>query len=193
MSASVPVPTGPRTVRWQPRDLAERLDEVLLVYSAAMGYSRDVVEARRGFVAAHTHRRGFRAVATLDDANRLVGFGYGYTSRPGQWWHDQVRAGLDPDTYHAWMADCFELVELHVLPDHHGGGLGWAQLSALLDGVENATVVLSTPETKPEGTSRAWRLYRRADFRDVLRRHRFPGDERPFAVLGRALPFTAHR
>ena len=37
-------------------------------------------------------------------------------------------------------------------------------------------------------TTRAWRLYRRVGFVDVLRNYRFNGDPRPFAVLGRPLP-----
>ncbi|MER2206304.1 MAG: GNAT family N-acetyltransferase, partial [Rhodococcus sp. (in: high G+C Gram-positive bacteria)] len=49
------------------------------------------------------------------------------------------------------------------------------------------SVLLSTPEVYDED-NRAWRLYRRLGFRDVLRRFRFAGDNRPFAVLGRGLP-----
>ena len=41
-------------------------------------------------------------------------------------------------------------------------------------------MLLSTPEAD-EQTSRAWRLYRRFGFVDVLRDFHFPGDERPFA------------
>lgn len=174
-------------VHWAPEDLTTRLSEVLAVYGEAMGYPTDLVEARRGYVTAHVHRPGFRAVATLADDDRLLGFGYGYLTTPGQWWHEQVRAGLDPESYRAWMQDCFELVELHVRPDAQGGGLGRCQLTALLDGASERTVLLSTPEA-PEYTSRAWRLYRRCGFIDVLRHFRFPGDERLFAVLGRSLP-----
>jgi ribosomal protein S18 acetylase RimI-like enzyme len=49
-------------------------------------------------------------------------------------------------------------------------------------------VLLSTPEYGPHTPGRAWRLYRRMGFNDVLREHRFTGDARPFAVLGRELP-----
>jgi hypothetical protein len=49
------------------------------------------------------------------------------------------------------------------------------------------TTLLSTPEAD-EQKSRAWRLYRRFDFVDVLRDFHFPGDDRAFAILGRALP-----
>ena len=48
-------------------------------------------------------------------------------------------------------------------------------------------MLLSTPE----GENRAWRLYRRLGFTDVLRNYRFTGDPRPFGVLGRDLPLTS--
>jgi GNAT superfamily N-acetyltransferase len=180
-------PAAMTLVHWAPEDLLARIDAVLTVYAEAMDYPPDLVAARRGFVAAHTHYRGFRAVASLDNDDRLLGFGYGYRSGTGQWWHEQVASGLPADAAKFWLADCFELVELHVRPDAQGHGRGYAQLTALLDGATEATVLLSTPEA-PYESSRAWRLYRRTGFVDVLRHFRFPGDERPFAVLGRRLP-----
>jgi ribosomal protein S18 acetylase RimI-like enzyme len=180
-----------RLVVWQPDDLVHRLDDVIGVYGAAMGYHPDLLQTRRGYVAAHAGRPGFRAVATLGEYGSLLGFGYGYTSSAGQWWHDQIRASLRRDTGKTWLSDCFELVELHVRPSEQGHGIGERQLRSLLAGVERRTVVLSTPEAD-ENTSRAWRLYRRFDFVDVLRDFYFPGDDRPFAILGRALPLPAH-
>ena len=50
-------------------------------------------------------------------------------------------------------------------------------------------MLLSTPEADEE-QSRAWRLYRRFGFVDVLRDFIFPGDERAFAILGRELPLA---
>jgi ribosomal protein S18 acetylase RimI-like enzyme len=85
------------------------------------------------------------------------------------------------------MTNCFELVELHVTPQAQGQGHGHRQLVELLTGVSQLTVLLSTPEA-PQETSRAWRLYLRMGFTDLLRNFYFPGDERPFAVLGRNLP-----
>ena len=83
-----------------------------------------------------------------------------------------------------WMTDYFELTELHVRPTAQGKGLGEGLLRHLLGGVQASTTLLSTPE----GRSRAWRLYRRVGFQDVLRDYLFAGDPRPFAVLGRNLP-----
>jgi ribosomal protein S18 acetylase RimI-like enzyme len=175
------------TVHWTAPEFVEHVDEVLAVYGAAMNYPPALVEGRRGFLITHTRRREFRAVATLDAAGRTVGFGYGYRGEIGQWWHEHVRSGLKPGGYERWLADSFEVVELHVHPSQQGHQLGLRQLTMLLDGVGRRTTVLSTPE----GESRAWRLYRRVGFQDVLRDIVFPGDDRPFAVLGRDLPFDA--
>jgi ribosomal protein S18 acetylase RimI-like enzyme len=73
-----------------------------------------------------------------------------------------------------------------VRPDVQGGGIGEALARRLLAHPADHHVLLSTPEA--DDPTRAWSLYRRLGFRDVLRHHRFTSDPRPFAVLGRALP-----
>ena len=178
-----------RIVPWTPHDLTRRLDDVVDVYGRAMGYPADLLVTRRGYMGSHVRRPGFRAVATLTPEGRVAGFGYGYTSAAGQWWHDQVRAAMRRDQRATWLSDCFEVVELHVLPAAQGHGLGAAQLRMLLGMATAKTTLLSTPEA-PEDTSRAWRLYRRFGFVDVLRNFYFPGDERAFAILGRELPLA---
>jgi ribosomal protein S18 acetylase RimI-like enzyme len=177
----------PQVVVWGPDDLTQRLDDVIMVYGQAMGYSPELLQSRRNYMGSHVHRRDFRAVASLDDAGRLLGFGYGYLSEPGQWWHDQVRGAMRRDARASWLTDCFEVVELHVLPTAQGQGLGAAQLRLLLGLAAAKTTLLSTPEAD-ETRSRAWRLYRRFGFVDVIRHFVFPGDSRPFAILGRTLP-----
>jgi ribosomal protein S18 acetylase RimI-like enzyme len=180
-----------RLVPWQPDDMLRRLDDVVSVYGEAMGYRAELLQTRRGYIGAHVRRPGFRAVATLTTEGRLAGFGYGYVSGPGQWWHDQVRSALDEPSRHHWLDSCFEVVELHVRPSAQGHGIGARQLRALLSMADGATVLLSTPEAD-EQRSRAWRLYRRFGFADVLRDFIFPGDERAFAILGRELPLAGH-
>jgi GNAT superfamily N-acetyltransferase len=187
VNVSGDAPAGMRLVPWRPSDLLRRIDDVISVYGAAMGYHRDLLETRRSYVAGHVQRHGFRAVATLGADDTLLGFGYGYTSGPGQWWHDQVRSALRREARKLWLTDCLEVVELHVRPDAQGHGIGHRQLGALLSGAPHRTALLSTPEAD-ETASRAWRLYRRFDLVDVLRHYCFPGDDRPFAILGRPLP-----
>ncbi|QKT07590.1 GNAT family N-acetyltransferase [Gordonia sp. X0973] len=122
----------------------------------------------------------------------LLGIAYGYRGAPDQWWNQQLRIGLrqagcPPDRAAHLLADYFELTELHVHPDAQGLGVGQALLNALLHGRPEARVLLSTPEVAGEG-NRAWALYRRFGFGDVLRNFTFAGDPRPFAFLGRDLP-----
>lgn len=175
-----------RLVRWEAGQFAARIREAMVIYADAMGYPAAVVDNRIGHATAHTERAGFRAMAALDGEDAMLGFGYGYTTAPGQWWHDQVRAaigGLGPQ----WLPGSLELCELHVTPDRQGAGLGRALLLHLLEDAPQPAVLLSTPE----GDTRAWRLYRSLGFVDLARQHLFPGDSRPFAVLGARLPLPA--
>jgi ribosomal protein S18 acetylase RimI-like enzyme len=115
---------------------------------------------------------------------QLVGFGYGYVVAPGQWWHDQVRAALDRRTAKRWLSSAFEVCELHVHPDHQSRGLGRELLHALVAGLPYPTALLSTPDAD----TKAFRLYHADGFVDLARGHHFPGDSRPFAILGARLP-----
>jgi ribosomal protein S18 acetylase RimI-like enzyme len=180
-----------RIVEWSPGALRARLGEAMGLYAEAMGYPPEAGQHRAGFAVAHTRRAGFRAMAAVTgpEPGELVGFGYGYATAVGQWWHDQVRAALPISVADEWLAGCFELSELHVRPLYQGRGIGRALLTSLVDGLPQQAVLLSTPE----GDTRAWRLYRSLGFVDLVRHHLFPGDNRPFAVLGARLPLAAVR
>ena len=91
---------------------------------------------------------------------------------------------IDPVAARRELADYFEITELHVHPNAQGRGIGKALLTELLSRVDAPRALLSTPE----GPTRAWRLYRRLGFTDLLRHYHFTGDSREFAVLSRALP-----
>jgi ribosomal protein S18 acetylase RimI-like enzyme len=166
-------------------EFLRRLDELLRVYVDAMRYPDLSLDYRRPIWADHSRRPGFRALVAQEVSGEVAGICYGYTGAPQQWWYSEVRRGLTDAGAAHWMSSYRELTELHVRPDRQGGGIGEALLRAFLAGAAESTVLLSTPE----GENRAWRLYRRTGFVDVLRHYRFSGDPRPFAVLGRPLPF----
>lgn len=191
-----------------PGDMAQRLGEALSVYVDAMSYPRGTEGQRASMWLEHTRRSGWRGVAAVDvndiDADDVVptteqlargpllGVAYGYRGAPDQWWQQQVVRGLrHVGRPHAdisrLMGDYFELTELHIHPAAQGRGLGEALTRRLLADRAEAHVLLSTPEMGGE-PNRAWRLYRRLGFADVIRGYHFAGDPRPFAVLGRALP-----
>lgn len=188
---AVPPPRCDRVVELTADQLQARITEALDLYVTAMGYPPSTIRQREPMWVAHMNRPGWRCVGAFTTRDELVGIGYGYLGAAGQWWHEQVRKGLltvgsqdselDVDQL---LGNYFELTELHVHPDSQGGGLGETVLRRLLDQAPGESVLLSTPE----GPTRAWKLYRRVGFRDVLRHYRFNGDPRPFAVLGRMLP-----
>ncbi|PQM48131.1 hypothetical protein C1Y40_01652 [Mycobacterium talmoniae] len=78
---------------------------------------------------------------------------------------------------------------MHTRAGRAGRGLGEALARRLLAGRGEAHVLLSTPEIHGEA-NRAWRLYRRLGFTDIIRGYHFAGDPRPFAILGRPLPLS---
>ncbi|TVT51780.1 GNAT family N-acetyltransferase [Amycolatopsis rhizosphaerae] len=175
-------------VRLSADDFRDRLREALAIYVEAMRYPPSTAEQRAPMWLTHALREGWRGVAALDAEGRMLGIAYGYRGNPGQWWHEQVRRGLvkrsGEAAAEAWLGDYFELTEIHVRPGNQGAGIGEVLLRQLLEGVPDRHVLLSTPE----GPTRAWRLYRRLGFVDVLRDYHFAGDPRPFAILGRTLP-----
>ncbi|WP_081975435.1 GNAT family N-acetyltransferase [Modestobacter caceresii] len=174
--------------------MREHLHEALAIYGAAMDYGDSVVAGRYGYAVQHTEREGFRAVGAFVEAPRgdgtvgeqLVGFGYGYVVAPGQWWHDQVRNALDRRTAKQWLPGAFEVCELHVHPDRQSQGLGRQLLHALLADLPQPAALLSTPDTD----TKAFRLYHADGFVDLARGYHFPGDARPFAILGARLPLA---
>lgn len=185
--------------------MQRRLDDALGVYVDAMRYPRGTEDQRASMWLEHTHRHGWKAVAAVevpdDRADRsaaqlstapIVGVAYGYCGAPDQWWQQQVVAGLqrvgtNRSEIAELMTSYFELTELHIHPLAQGRGLGEALVRRLLAGRGEAHVLLSTPEINGEA-NRAWRLYRRLGFTDIIRGYHFAGDPRAFAILGRSLP-----
>lgn len=183
MAAHEPV----RLTALTPAQLRPRLDEALQIYVTAMRYPPGTARHRSPMWLEHMVRAGWRSVGAFK-GEHMVGIAYGYLGASGQWWHDEVQRGLAMINPAAavCLTNYFELTELHVHPDTQGRGVGQTLLTELLTGVDAARVLLSTPE----GPSRAWRLYRRTGFTDLLRNYRFTGDSRLFAVLGRSLPLS---
>lgn len=176
----------PRVVEWSPEQFTDRIDEAMEIYVQAMNYPPATGGQRAVTARRHGENEGFACRAALLSDGTLVGFGYGYTTAAGQWWHDLVRRALSADQAREWMDDAFELSELHVLPEFQGHGLGRSLLLDLASDLHHRAMLLSTPDVD----TRAFRLYRSLGFVDLRRHYLFPGDIRPFAVLGAQLPLT---
>src|SRR4051795_9028731 len=107
--ADRPSTTGARIESWSGRQFATQVDEAMRIYVRAMRYPDHTGVQRAVSARKHVSLPGFACRAALLDDGTLVGFGYGYTTKPGQWWHDLVRRALDQQAGHEWLVNAFEL------------------------------------------------------------------------------------
>jgi GNAT superfamily N-acetyltransferase len=191
------------------------LDTLADIYGAAMQAPREQLPGRRAMMERHSGYPELRAVLVTDDRGRrapggapggqdshgshdghrqpgpVIAFTYGFRGSAGQWWHDVVRTGLTAAAGAPaaawWLADSFEVAEVHVRPAYQGHGIGRDMVLALMAGCERRTALLSTQDT----WSPARRLYGRLGFTDLLTGFCFPGGGPPYAVMGAALPLAA--
>jgi ribosomal protein S18 acetylase RimI-like enzyme len=140
-------------------------------------------EFRDQTLPRHAERADFRFVGAFSGGT-LVGFGYGYTGRPGQWWHDRVAAAMDEEARARWLDPLpFELVELAVEPELQSRGIGARLLAALLDGLPHARALL----TARRDDERVQRFYARHGWAVVVDELRFGAEFPVYSVLGREL------
>jgi GNAT superfamily N-acetyltransferase len=166
-----------------------RLDAFLAVYADAMRPPPEQLPGRRQIMLRHASYDGFRCLA-VSDQGRRVAFAYGFPGRSGQWWHDVVEVALTASSGQrfatAWVADGFEIGEVHVATDHQGRGIGRSMVTTLCAGRLERTALLSTRDA----ATPARHLYRSLGFADLLTAYRFPGSHEPYAIMGAALPLA---
>lgn len=159
------------------------LDQALWVFAGALGFPREShrVKSFADTIRRHSSYGGFRAFGALNVRGRLVGFSYGYSSRAGLWWREQIAAPLSPAQREYWLADAFEFAELHVHPSAQRRGLGGQLHDALVASQAHATAVLSVMHR----SSVARRLYASRGWQTLIDDLRFSTEPAtPFSVLG---------
>lgn len=174
------------TVSLSPAEFALAMPTLMDIHLDAMGYGEQLREPRLRSWREHVRRPGFRCIVAYTE-NSFIGFAFGFLGAPETWWHRQVARAIQ--THGGDMSvltNYFEIAEVHVSPAYQGYGAGTDILTELLREAPGALALLSTPEVDGESNG-AFHLYRRFGFHDVVRNMIFPGDSRPFAVLGRRL------
>jgi ribosomal protein S18 acetylase RimI-like enzyme len=168
----------------QPVELAGPLrEQALWVFGGALGFPRRGTRVL-GFadtVRRHALLGGFEAFGAFNVRGRLVGFSYGYTSKPGLWWREQIAQPMTSAQRDYWLADAFEFAELHVHPVAQGRGLGSRLHDSLIAGQHHRTAVLSVMHR----SQRAKQLYQSRGWQALVDELRFSTEpQTAFSVLG---------
>jgi len=183
------VPTTVNIAELERADFLDNLDVQLAIYSAAMGAGPDEVPGRLAIMERHAGNPGLRSLAAIEEGSqRIVGFAYGFSGAPGQWWHDVVWSAIVATAGRAearvWLDDALEIAEVHVLPEFQARGIGRQMMLMLTADRPERTALLSTRDA----LTPARHLYRSLGFSDLLTNYLFPGGGPPYAVMGAPLP-----
>jgi len=129
----------------------------------------------------HLFRQGFRCIVARPYPNHpIVGFAFGYTAQPGQWWHDTVASVMNSEQVKKWLSDCFELAELAVKPSFQGLGIGGRLHDNLMADLPHRTAALSTINAE----SNALYLYRNRGWVTLVKNLKFSGGLRNYKIMG---------
>ena len=131
-------------------------------YDEVFGDFPDYATWRSDLFERHAGRDGYRLAAAVND-DRVIGFAWGYVGQRGQYWSDLVCDALPPEVVAQWVGDHFEFVELAVLPEQRGSGLGQALHDRLLDGVKRRCLL----STSDDPDDPAVRLYTRSGWKKL--------------------------
>lgn len=131
-------------------------------YDEVFGDIVDYATWRSELFERHAGRDGYRLAAAIND-DQVIGFAWGYVGQRGQYWSDLVSDALPSEVVAQWVGDHFEFVELAVLPEHRGSGLGQALHDRLLDGVKRRCLL----STSDDPDDPAVRLYTRSGWRKL--------------------------
>ncbi len=172
-------------------DLFKMWEEIISVYIAAFEpppwnkSKPEDLEAFEAMLRRHLTRPGFSAVAARDgNSGQLIGFAYGYVSNQGQYFHDAVQKTLRKRFLSHWLSDCFELVEVAVIPEHQSHGIGGKLHDSLMLGLSCPRAILST---KSDAVP-AMRMYLRKGWKVLVDEFDFPGEPKPYVLMGWQLP-----
>jgi ribosomal protein S18 acetylase RimI-like enzyme len=157
-------------MRWNveslPPDVAwSRRDEIGDVYRQAFA---STVEAAQGFIdVSFAHIRDYEGATLLvvQRNSTILGFLYGYTYKPDQWWSTQVGPAIAASNHAHVTNSAFSLVELAVLPVNQNKGIGTALLRHHMAHQPQRHLLLSTGAS---AENRAIALYERLGFTIIL-------------------------
>lgn len=159
-------------------DLDRYGDSIRRIYESALGYSAAASEFLLKRIRNSADNALHPIVLGSFEAERLVGFVFGFDFAPGNWWAQQIDSRLPRDF--DWYDDTFEINELAVLPSHHKQGRGLHLMETLLAQMPHRHALLGT---KKEDNAHVIRFYRALGFDVVIDDFRYPGDSYGLSLI----------
>jgi ribosomal protein S18 acetylase RimI-like enzyme len=95
-------------------------------------------------IIKHSQYEGFIGKVMYSDEHEMIGFAYGYSSSPDQYYHNVIKSNLERDLYEEWLKNCFEFVELAVSPKFRGQGHAQLLMEEILKNTDKQNAVLTT-------------------------------------------------
>ncbi len=166
-------------------DAVERhLADLMATYRAMYAMEPDEGHGYATELVRYSRREGFRLAAEFDtDAERVLGFGMGFTGLPGQMWRDRLVAAVAPEVADEWLTGHFEFAQFGVIPTARRRGVGTAIYDMLFTGLPHARAILTVIES-----NRPARAFYNARGWITLHRDFFsPSGLGPYRVMGRRL------
>ncbi|MYL32421.1 GNAT family N-acetyltransferase [Pontibacillus yanchengensis] len=117
-------------ITYEPLEMKqEELEHIVSIYS--ISHSKCNYQVRERF-EKHSSYPGYVGLRAICD-EEIVGFAYGYTSLNDPFYYSHVAQLLSDDEKDRWLTNCFEFVELAVLPNYSGQGIASTLEKRLLD------------------------------------------------------------
>ncbi|WP_194841384.1 GNAT family N-acetyltransferase [Salinibacillus xinjiangensis] len=124
----------------------EQIGELYCRTFIGENYSLKDMENALKNVKKHASYKGFKCLKAKSQTGNLVGFTYGYTSLPGQFYRGKIASQLPGRMTTEWLSDCFEFVELAVNSSYRRLGIASQLHDKLLEDINHNTSVLTTSE-----------------------------------------------
>jgi ribosomal protein S18 acetylase RimI-like enzyme len=117
------------------------LKQIAALYQEVWNKEDKSMEER---LVRHSGYEGFRGFVALSEEGEAVGYSYGYSSLPGQYYHGLLAKEFDEAGRGKWLKDSFEFVELAVHHSFRNQGLAKKLVNRLLEDVNHRKAVLTT-------------------------------------------------
>lgn len=130
----------------------------------------------------HATYPGYHGIVAMD-GQTVVGFAYGYTSAPGQYYHELLKEALSNNNQTGWLEDCFEFVELAVHSSVRKIGLGRRLVKRLEEHIPNQAAILTTQMNNTP----ARKLYEQLNWTVIQQNFKPSGSAEPYVIMGKQL------